>query len=289
VFEREWDIAGRSMVQTLEPRAFYVYVPYRNQNAAPIFDTALDDFNFGQLFSVNRYLGNDRIADANQLTLALSSRFIDAGTGIERLRLAVGQRFYFQDQRVVLNESPRAASSSDFLMGVEGRLSEAWSLVGLWQYNFDASQTERVNAGVRYTPGPGRVLNATYSYSGQYVDPIGAQAPLNQWDLSAQWPLDANWTVLGRWNYSVLGHKTLEAVAGVEYNAGCWVLRLVGQRLTTTTQTTSNSIYLQIELNGLARIGTSPLDLLRRSVPGYLKTNDPTVSPRERDDPFADY
>jgi LPS-assembly protein len=289
VFEREWDIAGRSVVQTLEPRAFYVYVPYRNQNDAPVFDTALDDFNFGQLFSVNRYLGNDRIADANQLTLALSSRFIDAETGIERLRVAVGERFYFQDQRVTLNESPRSASTSDFLLGFEGRLSEAWSLVGLWQYNFDASQTERVNAGVRYTPGPGRALNATYSYSGQYVDPVGAQSPLNQWDLSAQWPLDANWTVLGRWNYSVLGHKTLEAVAGVEYNAGCWVLRLVGQRLTTTTQTTSNSIYLQLELNGLARIGTSPLDLLRRSVPGYLRTNDPTVSPRERDDYFPAY
>jgi LPS-assembly protein len=289
VFEREWEIAGRSVVQTLEPRAFYVYVPYRNQNDAPVFDTALDDFNFGQLFSVNRYLGNDRIGDANQLTLALSSRFIDAETGIERLRVAVGERFYFQDQRVILNESPRSASTSDFLLGFEGRLSEAWSLVGLWQYNFDASQTERVNAGARYTPGPGRALNATYSYSRQYADPGAPLQPLNQWDLSAQWPLSANWTVLGRWNYSVLGHKTLEAVAGVEYNAGCWVLRVVGQRLTTTTQTTSNSIYLQLELNGLARIGTSPLDLLRRSVPGYLKTNDPTVSPRERADYFPEY
>jgi LPS-assembly protein len=289
VFEREWDMAGRSVVQTLEPRAFYVYVPYRNQNAAPIFDTALDDFNFGQLFSINRYLGNDRIGDANQLTLALSSRFIDAESGIERLRVAVGERFYFQDQRVVLNESPRSASTSDFLLGFEGRLSEAWSIVGLWQYNFDASQTERVNAGARYTPAPGRAINATYTYSRQYADPNGAQPPLNQWDLSAQWPLDANWTALGRWNYSILGRKTLEAVAGVEYNAGCWVLRLVGQRLTTTTQTTSNSIYLQIELNGLARIGTSPLDLLRRSVPGYLKTNDPTVSPRDRGDYFPEY
>jgi len=289
VFEREWDIAGRSVTQTLEPRAFYVYVPYRNQNDAPIFDTALDDFNFGQLFSVNRYLGNDRIGDANQLTLALSSRFIDAESGIERLRVVVGERFYFQDQRVVLNESPRSASTSDVLLGFEGRLSEAWSIVGLWQYNFDASQTERVNAGARYTPGPGRAINATYTYSRQYVDPIGTQSPINQWDLSAQWPLNAAWTVLGRWNYSLLGHKTLEGVAGVEYNAGCWVLRLVGQRLTTTTQTTSNSIYLQVELNGLARIGTSPLDLLRRSVPGYLKTNDPTVSPRDRGDYFPEF
>ena len=127
VFERDWEVAGQRFVHTLEPRAFYVYVPYRDQSKAPIFDTAVDDFNFGQLFSVNRYLGNDRIGDANQLTLALTSRLLEAETGAERLRLAVGQRFYFQDQRVVLNESPRSAATSDALLGAEGRLSDAWA------------------------------------------------------------------------------------------------------------------------------------------------------------------
>jgi LPS-assembly protein len=176
------------------------------------------------------------------------------------------------------------------LLGIEGRLSDAWALIGLWQYNFDASQTERLNAGARYTPAPGRALSVSYRYSRQYVDPVSNQSELNQFDLAGQWPVDENLTLLGRWNYSILGRKTLEAVAGVEYNAGCWVLRLVGQRLTTTTQTASNSVYLQIELNGLARFGTSPLDLLRRSVPGYLKTNDPTVSPRDRStDYFPEY
>jgi LPS-assembly protein len=126
----------------------------------------------------------------------------------------------------------------------------------------------------------------SYRYSRQNFDPlagpVGDQSQLNQWDLAGQWPVSENWTLLGRWNYSILGRKTLEAVGGIEYNAGCWVLRLVGQRLTTTTQTATSSVYLQIELNGLARFGTSPLDLLRRSVPGYLRTNDPTVSPRDR-------
>ncbi len=288
-FERDWNVAGRDFVQTLEPRAFYVYVPYKNQSQAPVFDTALDDFNFGQLFSVNRYIGNDRIADANQLTLAVSSRLIDPASGAERLRVAIGERFYFEDQRVVLNESPRSAATSDFLVGAEGRLSDAWSMIGLWQYNFDSSLTERLHAGVRYTPSPGRALSVSYTYDAQYVDPVTLQSKLNQFDISGQWPLNFNWTLLGRWNYSLEDHKTLEGVAGVEYNAGCWVLRLVGQRLTTTTQTTTNSVYLQIELNGLARFGTSPLDLLRRSVPGYLKTNDPTVSPRDRGDYFPEY
>ncbi len=282
VFERDWNLAGNDFVHTLEPRAFYVYVPYHNQSNAPVFDTAVDDFNFGQLFSVNRYLGNDRIGDANQLTLALTSRLLNAETGGERLRVGVGQRFYFQGQRVVLNEAPRSAATSDVLFGVEGRLTEAWALATLWEYNFDSSQTEQLNAGVRYTPAPGRVLSAKYTYNRQFVDPVTNQTQLNQFDLAGEWPVAEGITLLGRWNYSILGRKTLEAVGGVEYNAGCWVLRLVGQRLTTTTQTATNSIYLQIELNGLARFGTSPLDLLRRSVPGYLKTNDPTVSPRDR-------
>ncbi len=289
VFERDWDIAGRRFVHTLEPRAFYVYVPYRDQSKAPIFDTAVDDFNFVQLFSVNRYLGNDRIGDANQLTLAMTSRLLETETGAERLRVAVGQRFYFDDQKVVLNESARSAATSDALLGIEGRLSDAWALIGLWQYNLDSSQTERLNAGVRFTPAPGRVFNASYTYNRQYFDPIGKQSQLKQFDLSWQLPVNPNWTLLGRWNYSLVDSKTLEAVAGVEYNADCWALRLVAQRLTTTSQTTTNSVYLQIELNGLARFGTNPLELLRRSVPGYQQTNDPTVSPRFRDDAFQEF
>jgi LPS-assembly protein len=189
----------------------------------------------------------------------------------------------------VLNESPRAAATSDALLGAEGRLSDAWAIIGLWQYNLDSSQTERLNAGVRYTPAPGRVFNATYTYNRQYFDPIGKQSQLKQFDLSWQLPVNPNWTLLGRWNFSLIDNKTLEAVVGVEYNADCWALRLLGQRLTTTSQTTTNSVYLQIELNGLARFGTSPLELLRRSVPGYQQTNDPTVSPRYRDDAFQEY
>ncbi len=289
VFERDWSVFGQNFVQTLEPRAYYVYVPFKDQSKAPVFDTAIDDFNFAQLYSTNRYLGNDRIGDANQITLGVTSRLLDPNTGAERLRVAVGERFYFQDQRVTLSEAPRSASSSDFLVGAEGRLSEAWALSGLMQYNFDASQIERLDAGVRYTPAPGKALNASYRYSRLQVDQVGLLSELKQFDLSAQWPLTENITFLGRWNYSLVDNKTLEAVAGIEYNAGCWVLRLVGQRLTTTTQTNSTSIYLQIELNGLARFGTNPLEMLRRSVPGYQRTNDPTLSPKDRDDLFQEF
>ena len=289
VFERDWKAFGQNFVQTLEPRAFYVYTPYRDQSAAPVFDTAQDDFNFAQLFSVNRYLGQDRIGDANQLTLAMTSRLLEAETGAERVRLAVGQRFYFSDQRVTLTEAPRSANSSDILLLAEGRLSEAWSINGLLQQNLDSGGTERFTGGFRYTPAPGKTFNASYRYSRLAVDTAGLASELKQFDLSAQWPISDHWTLLGRWNYSLFDRKTLEGVAGVEYNGDCWVFRLVGQRLTTTTQTTTNSVYAQIELNGLARFGTSPLDLLRRSVPGYLKSNDPSLSTRDRGDYFTEF
>ncbi|HEY2817266.1 MAG TPA: LPS-assembly protein LptD [Casimicrobiaceae bacterium] len=290
VFERETRIFDTDVIQTLEPRAFYVYIPFRKQDQTPIFDSAIDDFNFAQLFSENRYLGNDRIGDANQLTLALTSRFLDPGTGAERLRVAIGERFYFSDQQVTLNEPPRSAGKSDFLLGVDGRLNDVWTLSNLLQYNFDASRFERFNFGARYTPSPGRVVNLVWRYTRELVDPVGGLEQIKQIDLSSEWPVSEHLTLLGRWNYSFTDRKTLEAEAGIEYNGDCWVLRLVGQRLTTTTQQTSTGIFLQLELNGLARVGTSPLELLRRSVPGYVPTNDPTLRMRDRSlDPVPGY
>ncbi len=273
-FEREWSVFGRNFVQTLEPRAFYVYIPLRNQNQLPVFDTTTDDFNFSQLFSENRYIGYDRVGDANQLTAALTSRLLDRDTGVERLRAAIGQRFYFASQQVTLpGESPRSASSSDLLFGVEGRITDQWSLNGLLQLNLDGGRTERFNAGARWLPAPGKAVNAVWRYTAQNEDPSSTE--LKQFDISVQWPIDGRFTALGRWNYSLANSKTLEAIAGVEYNADCWVLRLVYHRLATTTQQTNTSVYVQLELNGLARVGTSPLELLRRSLPGYTRSNDP--------------
>ncbi len=292
VFERNWNLFGKDFVNTLEPRAFYVYIPYRDQNNLPVFDTASDDFNFSQLFSENRYLGNDRIGDANQLTLALSSRLLDPETGAERMRVAVGQRLYFADQRVTLpGEVPRSGSSSDILVLAEGRLNEAWALSALVQQNLDAGQTQQFNVAARYTPEPGKVLNAVYRYNRDVVDPTtGVPETLKQFDISGEWPLTPNWTLLGRWNYSLQDRQTLEALAGVEYNQDCWILRIVYHRLLTTTEQTTNSVFVQLELNGLARVGTSPLDLLRRSVPGYTRTNDPSLLRREtRFDPLPDF
>jgi len=279
VFERDANLLGKAFTQTLEPRAYYVYIPYRRQDQIPAFDTAIDEFNFSQLFTENRYLGSDRVGDANQLTLAAVTRLSDPQTGEERMRFAIGQRYYFQDQRVTLTEAPRTANTSDLLLAGEGRLSDVWSAASALQYNLDHRQTERLDLGVRWQPGPGRVLNASYRYIRQQIDPTGNTSQLKQVDFSGQWPFLDGWSAIGRWNYSLVDGKTLEGVVGLEYNGGCWAFRIVGQRLTTTTQLASKSVFVQFELNGLARLGTNPIDVLKRSVPGYLTVTDPALRP----------
>jgi LPS-assembly protein len=279
VFERDTSLFDKAFTQTLEPRAYYVNIPYRGQDQIPPFDTAIDDFNFSQLFTENRYLGSDRIGDANQLTLAAVTRLLDPQTGEEKMRFAVGQRYYFETQRVVLTETPRTAKTSDLLLSGEGRLSDVWSASGALEYNLNHPQIERLDTGVRWQPAAGSVLNASYRFIRTQVDPTGNISQLKQVDFSGQWPFKDSWSVIGRWNYSIVDHKTLEGVLGVEYNAGCWGFRIVAQRLTTATEQASKSVFVQFELNGLGRFGTNPIEVLKRSVPGYLTNTDPTLRP----------
>jgi LPS-assembly protein len=278
VFERDASYLDRSFIQTLEPRAYYVYIPSRRQDQIPAFDTAIDDFNFSQLFTENRYLGSDRIGDANQITLAAVTRLLDPVDGEERFRGAIGQRYYFQNQRVTLTEPPRTANTSDILLTAESKLSDYWTAAGTYEVNVNHKQTQELDLGVRWQPAPGKLLNASYRYIRQQIDPTGNVTQLKQVDLSGQWPI-GNWSVIGRWNYSLVDGKTLEGVLGLEYNGGCWAFRIVGQRLQTSTEQASSSVFVQFELNGLARLGTNPIDVLRRSVPGYQTSSDPSLRP----------
>ena len=184
VFERPANWFGASLTQTLEPRLFYVYVPYRNQDHIPLFDTTLADFNYPQLFTENRYLGSDRIGDASQLTLAVSTRLLDPVSGDERLRAAVGQRYYFQSQRVTLTEAPRTANSSDVLLTAESKLSDYWTAAGTYEVNVNRKETQELDLGLRWQPAPGKVLNASYRFNRQQADSTGNVTQLKQVDFS---------------------------------------------------------------------------------------------------------
>jgi LPS-assembly protein len=266
-FERDAEVLGRSLTQTLEPRLYYLYVPYRDQSKIPVFDTGLADFNFAQIFSENRYAGGDRIGDANQLTAALTSRLLDPASGAELLRGALGQRYYFNDQRVTLpGETPRTRRTADFLAAVSGLVMPKTYIDTGWQYNPQDKMTERLNVGARYQPELGKVVNAGYRYTRDL---------LGQIDVSAQWPLAGGWHLVGRYNYSTKDRQLIETLGGVEYDAGCWIFRLVVQNIATQAQHSTTSLFLQLELNGFSRIGSNPLDILKRNVPGYSPVNLP--------------
>ncbi len=275
VFERDMEARGQKLIQTLEPKAYYVYIPYKDQSLLPNFDSSQQDINFATIFTENQFSGQDRINDANQLTLGVSTRFIDPSNGIERLRAAVAQRYYFQPQQVTLPGVPSRASdsnASDLLAAISGNIAKNWTGDAGWQYNTDLQQTQKFNIAARYQPQAGKVVNLAYR---ETVN------TLQQVDLSTQWPIDGRWTAVGRWNFSLKDNRTLEALAGFEYNDRCWALRIAGHRFATTTNDASTSIFIQLELSGMSRIGNSPLEVLRRNISGYKPFDPRAAAPVE--------
>ena len=270
VLERDDRYFGKGFIQTLEPRLYYLYIPYRNQDRIPVFDTGIGDLSMDQLFSENQYVGVDRINDANQLTLAVTSRFLEQDNGKERLAVTLGQRYYLSGQQVTFpGQTARGSNSTDLLALVSGQLNDKLRISSGIQFNTDDGALAKGNLGGSWRDGPGRLFNADYRYTNKRFG-----TALNQIDLSAQWPLAPRWYGMGRLNYSVQDSRLVEGLAGFEYNAGCWSLRGVVQRLATTQNTESNAFFLQLELRGLTKLGPNPLDILKRSISGYAKSDE---------------
>lgn len=279
-FERSVDWLGQSLTQTLEPRLYYVFVPKRDQHQIPIFDTGLADFNFAQIFSDNRYVGNDRIADANQLTVALTSRLVDPSTGSELLRGAVGQRYYFKAQEASLpGELLRTSKTADLLAAVSGKVSPSFYLDTGWQFNAHENQTNRLTVALRYQPEVGKVISAGYRYNRDLINTANPVNQISQIDVTGQWPLAGGWSGVGRYNYSLDENRIIEAIGGLEYNAGCWAARFVVQRIATASGSSNTAFFVQLELNGFSNIGSNPLEMLKRNIPGYGRINQPVGDP----------
>jgi LPS-assembly protein len=277
IFDREARFFGENLTQTLEPRFFYVNIPYRNQDPMPLFDTALADFNFPQLFTENRFTGGDRFGDANQLTSAMTTRFLSVG-GQEMLRATIGQINYFRDERVGLtpDSTLRTFHTSDLLASIGGRPFRYWSFDTTLQYDRRDDRPQRYTMAARYSPETAKVIGASYRFN---QDPLN---PVKQIDISGQWPLRPGWYAVGRYNYSVLDKRLVDGIGGLEYNAGCWVFRAVFQRIQAAAQVSSTAFFFQLEFTGVGQIGTDEvISLLKRNVSGYSITNprDPTLAP----------
>lgn len=266
-FERDVKIVKNNYTQTIEPRMFYVYIPNKKQNSLPVFDSALADLNLTTLFTENQFTGDDRINNANQVSLALTTRMIDKSSGIERMSATIGQRYYFEDQKVVLKpEDPVSQNnSSDVIATLTARLSNKWNLDAFGQHSTDGNGLVRGNILARYNPEPGKLLNVGYRYTKDFSEQI---------NVSGQWPLSRGWYGVGRINYSVRDSRPIESLAGLEYDAGCWQARTVIQRIETATANANFGLFFQLELGGLASIGANPLNLLRRDIPGYLSSSE---------------
>ena len=262
-FERDWNLFGSEYVHTLEPRAFYVYVPYKDQSFLPNFDSAQASFDFTQMFSENRFFGSDRVGDANHVTLALTSRLFEQANGVERLRVMVGERFSLETPRV--NFVTPTTNKSDILLAASGQVTSAWSFDSEFQYDPSQANTQRYNIATRYRPEIGKSLDLGYRF---------ARNTLRQVDVSGQWPLSSRWRAVGRLNYSLQDNKTLESIAGLEYNQSCWTLRFVAQRFTVAAQDANTGIFVQLELNDFVSVGVDPIDVLKQQVPSYTKLNE---------------
>ena len=290
-FERDASYFGRGFTQTLEPRAFYVRTPFRDQSFLPNYDSGANSFNFATVFTENAFVGNDRISDANLLTLGLTSRLLDPATGAEAVRLGVAQRLRFDNQQVGLPGAlPVTDRVSDLLVGASVNWVPQWSFDGTVQYNPKIKQSELASIGLRYNPSNYRTISAAFRRQRNISEQI---------DVGWQWPINDLWGdkgqdlgagrgqgggryySVGRLNYSTLEKKLVDAVVGIEYDGCCWIGRVVLQRSQNSTAASNTRILFQLEMVGFSRIGSSPLETLKTNVPRYQYLRE-NVSPPSR-------
>jgi LPS-assembly protein len=261
VFERSSGSRGQRRM-TLEPRALYLYTPFREQGELPLFDTGLPDLNLVQLYRTNRYVGADRVNDANQIAFGLTSRLFDAASGTQYVALSVGQTYYFERPRVVLpTETPSVRDTSDFIAQLSLTAWKNWNLEAGIQWNPEDTRSERSQFRLQYRPGGDRVVNLAYR---------AQHERLEQLDLSAAWPIGRHWNAYGRIVHSLRDDSTLERFAGFEYSSCCWRIRAVARRFISNNQGSQETGFqLQLELIGMASVGTDANAFLERSIRGY--------------------
>ncbi len=262
IFERS--IERRGWIQTLEPRALYVHIPYTAQSDLPVFDTIEPDLNLIQVFRKNRFVGPDRLADTDQVNLGVTTRLLDAGSGREVLRATVGQIRYLSDQGVSLpGLEPVSADSSDYIAELGFDIYGSWNLDLGHQWNSDTDTTTRSEIRLQYRPQEDRVLNFAYRFR---------RGTVEQADVSWSWPVGERWNLVGRYNYSLRDDTTLERFFGVEYESCCWAVRLVTRRyISRRDSTADSSIAIQLELKGMTSVGDPADKLLERGILGYTR------------------
>ena len=273
LFERP---LANGLVQTLEPRLFYLNVPFEDQASLPLFDTSVPDFSFAQLFRDNRFNGGDRIGDANQLTLALSSRFLNPATGNEVLRASIGQIIYFDDRRVTLTGLDETTGSSDLIAELSASWRQ-WRSTASLQWDNDSRRSEKQNfllhyqSDEHYTKST-RIFNIGYRLRD---DAAGSTSNIEQSDVSFVTPISQDYALFGRWNYSIQHSRDIDVIGGLAYDSCCWSVQVLVQRRLNSSNATAeydNSVMVQLVLKGLGSVsGNSASSTLSRAILGYTE------------------
>ncbi|MCR4511224.1 LPS-assembly protein LptD [Pseudomonas sp. 32.2.56] len=312
-FDRSTQLFGTQFRQTLEPRAFYLYVPEEDQTDIPVFDTGESTFSYSSLWRENRFSGKDRIGDENRLSLGVTSRWIEPN-GFERQRFSIGQAVYFEDRKVQMpgidyrTRGDATASVSPYALEYLYRFNRDWRFSSDFNWDPDSGSTRSGSAMFHYQPedNPNKVVNAGYRYrndsvrydeasgnwivgGGDYGTPgtpeyIKDYYKISQHDFSVIWPIVPQWSVISRWQYDYGRDRTLEAFAGFEYDSCCWKLRLINRYWIdydeVSLQPSRNDqadrgIFLQIVLKGLGGVvGNKVETFLDQGIQGYRERED---------------
>ena len=271
-FDRDTEIKGRSFLQTLEPRLFYLNAPYREQDGLPLFDTRPFTFSWGQLFRDNRYSGPDRQTDANQLTVAVTSRLIRNSDGFERLSASVGQIFYFDDSLVVApGETPVESGKSAWVADANYSPTDRWTIGASYQWDPKFRREDLASVRARYLFDNDGIVNLSYRYRRNLLE---------QADLSFLYPINPSWSAVGRYYYSIQDNKPLEAIAGVQWDSCCLAVRALVRRYVRNREgDLNNSLQVEFVLKGLGSAGRDTERTLRRAILGYYRDDLYLVPP----------
>ena len=273
-FERDGSFFGTTTIQTLEPRLFYLYQQYRNQDDLPQFDVSELSFTFDQLFRDNRFAGIDRIGDANQLTAAVTTRWLNAETGQERLRASLGQILYFEDRRVTLNGIKTADDrhrDSAFAGQLSAALGHAFNFLTTATWDPNDGEWDEIGSALQYRPDSRHILNIGYRRRND-IQPV-----LKQSDASLYWSFFRQWSLIGRFAYDLEEHRAFEAFAGLEYSNCCWQIRVVGRKFLSQPGASvapdvdaDEGVFFQVVFKGLAGFGGRIESFIQAGIPGYV-------------------
>jgi LPS-assembly protein len=276
-FDRETEIKGNRYLNTLEPRLFYLNAPYREQDGLPIFDTRPFTFSWGQMFRDNRYTGPDRQTDANQLTLALTTRFLRHRDGFERLSASIGQIRYFEDSLVTVpGETPVEQGKSAWIADANYAPTDRWTIGASYQWDPKFRREDLASVRARYLFGDDGVVNLTYRHRRDLLEQV---------DFSFLYPVTPSWSVVGRYYHSLYDGGTsepglLEGIAGVQWDSCCLAVRALVRRYVRSREGEMNtSFQVEFVLKGLSSAGQDTGRVLRRAILGYNRDDLYLVPP----------